>query len=697
MAELIHLDMQGDIAVITIDNPPVNPMSFAVCTGLAQRFAEVSKDDAVAGIVLTGAGRAFVAGADIREFGKPRPKDAPGLRDVAMQIENCDKPVVAAINGACAGGGLELALGCHFRLAAPKAQIGLPEVKLGLIPGAGGTQRLPRVIGPKAALEVIVKGDLLPAPKAAALGIIEEVIEGDLVAAAVEFAAKAAAEGRALPRSSQRQDMIGGAADEPSLFDDYRKSIARRARGFEAPYHAIDLIEAATKLDFDAGMEKEKETAGITVASDQSKAQRYLFFAEREATKIPDVPADTPVRDIQSAAIIGSGTMGGGIAMCFANAGIPVTVIDMEQDALSRGLEKVRSNYQVSAKRGSMAQADVETRMALITGSTDIKDAGAADIVIEAVFEDIELKKTIFAELDGIMGDGAILATNTSALDIDAIAAATKRPEAVIGTHFFSPANVMRLLENVRASKTGVETVATVMKLGRTLGKQPVLAGLCPGFIGNRILRVYFGQCDKLMFEGAYPDQIDKAIFDFGFAMGPFAVRDMAGLDIGYQARKAQGGSNERRYILTDKLCDAGRRGLKTGAGYYNYEDGSRTPIPDPEVHAMIDALSKDLGIERRPIGDEEIVERIIIPMINEAANIVDEGIALRASDVDVTYVHGYGFPRYRGGLMFYADTLGLDKVLETMRRYQAEDGDAMAPAPLLEKLAKEGGSFTGQ
>ncbi|MFP6732331.1 MAG: 3-hydroxyacyl-CoA dehydrogenase NAD-binding domain-containing protein, partial [Rhodospirillales bacterium] len=483
----------------------------------------------------------------------------------------------------------------------------------------------------------------------------------------------------------------------PGLFDDYRKSIARRARGFEAPYHAIDLIEAATKLDFDAGMEKEKETAGITVASDQSKAQRYLFFAEREATKIPDVPADTPVRDIQSAAIIGSGTMGGGIAMCFANAGIPVTVIDMEQDALSRGLEKVRSNYQVSAKRGSMAQADVETRMALITGSTDIKDAGAADIVIEAVFEDIELKKTIFAELDGIMSDGAILATNTSALDIDAIAAATKRPEAVIGTHFFSPANVMRLLENVRASKTGVETVATVMKLGRTLGKQPVLAGLCPGFIGNRILRVYFGQCDKLMFEGAYPDQIDKAIFDFGFAMGPFAVRDMAGLDIGYQARKAQGGSNERRYILTDKLCDAGRRGLKTGAGYYNYEDGSRTPIPDPEVHAMIDALSKDLGIERRPIGDEEIVERIIIPMINEAANIVDEGIALRASDVDVTYVHGYGFPRYRGGLMFYADTLGLDKVLETMRRYQAEDGDAMAPAPLLEKLAKEGGSFTGQ
>ena len=697
MAELVQLEMQGDIAVITIDNPPVNPISSAVCLGLAERFAEASADDAVAGIVLTGAGRAFVAGADIREFGKPRPADTPGLRDVAMLIENCDKPVVAAINGACAGGGLELALGCHYRLAAPNAQIGLPEVKLGLIPGAGGTQRLPRVIGPKSALDVIVKGDLLPAPKAAALGIVEDVIEGDLVAAAVAFAAKAAADGAELPRASKRTDMIGGAADEPGLFDDYRKSIARRARGFEAPYHAIDLIEAATKLDFDAGMELEKETAGITVASTQSAAQRYLFFAEREALKIPDVPRETEVRDIKSAAIIGSGTMGGGIAMCFANAGIPVTVIDMEQENLDKGLARVEGNYQVSAKRGSMAEADIAVRMGLITGSTDIKDAGGADIVIEAVFEDIELKKTIFAQLDEIMGDGAILATNTSALDIDAIAAATKRPESVIGTHFFSPANVMRLLENVRAAKTGNEAIATAMKLGRTLGKQPVLAGLCPGFIGNRILRVYFGQCDKLMFEGAYPDQIDKAIFDFGFAMGPFGVRDMAGLDIGYQARKAQGGSNERRYILTDKLCDAGRRGMKTGAGYYKYEDGSRTPIPDPEVNAMIDEISKDLGIERRPISDEEIVERIIFPMINEAANIVDEGIALRASDVDVTYVHGYGFPRYRGGLMFYADTVGLDKVLETMQRFEAEDGDAMAPAPLLAKLAKEGGSFTGQ
>jgi 3-hydroxyacyl-CoA dehydrogenase len=697
MADLVHLEMQGDIAVITIDNPPVNPISSAVCIGLAERFAEVSGDDAVAGIVLTGAGRAFVAGADIREFGKPRPEGAPGLRDVAMQIEDCDKPVVAAINGACAGGGLELALGCHYRLAAPKALIGLPEVKLGLIPGAGGTQRLPRLIGPKAALDVIVKGDLLPAPKAAALGIVEDVIEDDLVAAAIAFAAKAAAAGADLPRTSKLDDKIGGAADAPGLFDDYRKSIARRARGFEAPYHAIDLIEASTKLAFDAGMEKEKETAAITVASDQSKAQRYLFFAEREATKIPDVPRDTTVRDITSAAIIGSGTMGGGIAMCFANAGIPVTVIDMEQGALSRGLERVESNYQVSAKRGSMAEKDVAKRMALITGSTDMADAGGADIVIEAVFEDIELKKTIFAELDGIMGEGAILATNTSALDIDAIAAATKRPEAVIGTHFFSPANVMRLLENVRAAKTGKEAIATAMKLGRTLGKQPVLAGLCPGFIGNRILRVYFGQCDKLMFEGAYPDQIDKAIFDFGFAMGPFAVRDMAGLDIGYQARKAQGGSNERRYILTDKLCDAGRLGQKSGSGYYKYEEGNRTPIPDPEVNAMIDGLSKDLSIERRPISDQEIVERIIFPMINEGADIVDEGIALRASDVDVTYVHGYGFPRYRGGLMFHADSVGLDNVLETMQRLEAEEGEAMAPAALLVKLAKEGGSFTGQ
>ncbi|MAF48839.1 MAG: 3-hydroxyacyl-CoA dehydrogenase NAD-binding domain-containing protein [Rhodospirillales bacterium] len=696
MADLVHLENQGDIAVITIDNPPVNPMSSAVCIGLAERFAEAAADDSVVGIVLTGAGRAFVAGADIREFGKPRPKGAPGLRDVAMQIEDCDKPVVAAINGACAGGGLELALGCHYRLAAPKAQIGLPEVKLGLVPGASGTQRLPRVIGPKAALDVIVKGDLLPAAKAAEMGIIEDVIKDDLVGAAAEFARKAAAEGAPLPRASKRDDKIGEAKDEPGMFDDYRKSIARRARGFEAPYHAIDLVEIATQLPFDEGMEKEREIATITIASDQSKAQRYLFFAEREATKIPDLPADTPVRDIASAAIVGSGTMGGGIAMCFANAGIPVIVIDPDQDALTRGLERVEANYRVSAGRGSMDEQDIEPRMALITGSTKLQDAGDADIVIEAVFEDIELKKEIFAKLDEIMGPDAILATNTSGLDIDAIAAATKRPEAVIGTHFFSPANVMRLLENVRAAKTGNEAIATAMKLGRTLGKQPVLAGLCPGFIGNRILRVYLGQSDKLMFEGAAPDQIDKAIFDFGFAMGPFAVRDLAGLDIGYQARKAKGGSNELRYILNDKLCDAGRFGQKTGAGFYRYEEGSRAPIPDPEVDAMIEEISKDRGIERRQIGDEEIVERIIFPMINEGAQIVDEGIALRASDIDVTYIHGYGFPRYRGGLMFHADAVGLDKVLETMQRLQSEEGEAMAPAPLLVKLAKEGGSFTG-
>ncbi|MEE2760378.1 MAG: 3-hydroxyacyl-CoA dehydrogenase NAD-binding domain-containing protein [Pseudomonadota bacterium] len=694
--ELVHLDMHDDVAVITIDNPPVNPMSSAVCIGLSNRFTEVSADDAVIGIVLTGAGRAFVAGADIREFGKPRPKDAPHLRDVAMQIENCDKPVVAAINGACAGGGLELALGCHYRLAAPNAQIGLPEVKLGLVPGAGGTQRLPRVTGPKVALDVIVKGDLLPAPKAAEFGIIEGVIEDDLVATAVAFAAKTAADGRPLPRTSKRADKIGGAVDEPNLFEDYRKSIARRARGFEAPYHAINLVETATKTAFDEGMAKEMETAGIAVASTQSAAQRYLFFAEREATKIPDVPADTPFKNITSAAIIGSGTMGGGIAMCFANANMPVTVIDVDQESLDRGLERVKSNYETSAKRGSMAETDVAPRMALITGSTNMVDAGSADIVIEAVFEDIELKKKIFAELDEIMGPDAILATNTSALDIDAIAAATKRPEAVIGTHFFSPANVMRLLENVRATKTGNEAIATAMKLGRSLGKQPVLAGLCPGFIGNRILRIYLGQADKLMFEGAYPEQIDKAIFEFGFAMGPFGVRDLAGLDIGYQARKAQGGSNERRYLLSDRLCDAGRRGLKSGAGFYRYEEGSRTPIPDPEVTTMIDKLSEELGIKRRAIDDEEIIERILIPMINEAANIIDEGVAIRASDVDVTYVHGYGFPRYRGGLMFYADTIGLDNVLETMLRFETEEGEAMAPAPLLVRLAGEGGSFTG-
>ncbi len=696
MSELIHLEKQGDVAVLTIDNPPVNPISSDVCAGLAERFAEVAADDSVAAVVLTGAGRAFVAGADIREFGKPRDPNKPGLRDVAMQIEDMEKPVVAAINGACAGGGLELALGCHFRLASPGAQIGLPEVNLGLIPGAGGTQRLPRVIGAEAALDAILGGRLMPAPQAKAMGIVEDVIDGDIVAAAVDYARKAAADGVELPRASKRTDKIDESKKNMGLFDDRRKAIARRYRGFEAPFYAIDAVEAAVTLPFDEGMKKEREIADITVASTQSAAQRYLFFAEREALKIPDIPKDTPTKDIKKAAIVGAGTMGGGISMCFANVGIPVTIIDESQEALDRGLGRVRNNYEVSVKRGSMKAEDVDKRMGLLTGSTDIKDVADADIIIEAVFEEMNLKKEIFKKLDEHAKDGAILATNSSALDIDQIAAVTKRPEVVIGTHFFSPANVMRLLENVRASKSSPETIATVMKLGQTLRKQPVLAGLCPGYIGNRILRVYLREADELVFEGALPQQIDKVIYDFGFAMGPYAVRDMAGTDVGYQARKLAG-TNERQYILNDRLCDEGRLGQKTGAGYYRYEEGSRTPIPDPYVENMIEEVSKELGITRRAISDEEILERIIYPMINEGAKIVDEGYALRASDIDVAYVHGYGFPRYRGGLMFYADTIGPDKVYEAMERFHKARGDIMEPSKLLEKLAKEGGKFTEQ
>ena len=694
MSTLVNSEMSGGIAVIAIDNPPANQVTGTANAGLAQRIKGAAADKSVKGIVLTGAGRAFATGAEDRETGK---KGAVGLGEVAQLIEDCPKPVVAAINGACLGGGLALALACHYRLAGPNAQLGFPDVKVGLIPDAGGTQRLPRLVGVAAALDMIAQGNSVKPAQAKEMGLVEDVIEGNLVEAACALARRAVGDGVAVPRTSKRADKVGKGITDTKVFADYRKSIARRQRGFEAPFQAIDLIEAAATLPFGKGLEKERAVAAKAAASTQSKAQRYLVFAERESAKIPDVPPDTPTKEIKSAAVIGAGTMGGGIAMCFANAGIPVTVIDADKDGLDRGLARVKSNYDFSVKSGRFTEADVEKRMSLFTPSTDIKDVANADVIVEAVFEDINLKKDIFGKIDAYAKPDAILGTNSSGLDIDVIAQATKRPESVIGIHFFAPANVMRLLENVRAAKTGKVAIATAMKLGRTLGKMPVLAGLCPGFIGNRILRVYFGQCDKLMWEGAYPDQIDKAVFDFGFAQGPYAVRDQSGLDIGYQARKAQGGSNERRFLLSDTLCDMGRRGQKTGAGFYRYEPGDRTPIPDPEVNALIDKLSADLGIKRRKISQEEIIERIIYPMINEGAKITEEGIALRASDVDVTYIHGYGFPRYRGGLMFYADTVGPKKVYAVMKKLEAEEGASMAPATLLEKLAKNGGSFTGQ
>ena len=687
MPDLIQVQTSGGVAVLTINNASANALNDKVVAELTKALKQAASDKRAKGIVLAGAGRTFAVSA---EGGSSK------LSDLIAQIEACPKPVVAGIGGACMGAGLELALACHYRVAGAAASLGMPDINLGLLPSAGGTQRLPRLVGAKAALDMIVQGTPLKAEAAKEAGLVDEVTKSDVVEAAAAFARRAVGDGAKHVPAAKRSDKFNKETAPPILFEDYRKTM-RRQRGFEAPFQALDLLEAAASASFAKGMAEESKVAAKAAASTQSKAQRYIAFAERESARIPDVPPDTPTKEIKTAAVIGAGTMGGGIAMCFANAGIPVTVIDADKEGLDRGLARVKSNYDFSVKSGRFTEADVEKRMSLFTPSTDIKDIATADVIVEAVFEDINLKKDIFGKIDAYAKPDAILGTNSSGLDIDVIAQATKRPESVIGIHFFAPANVMRLLENVRATKTGKVAIATTMKLGRTLGKMPVLAGLCPGFIGNRILRVYFGQCDKIMWEGAYPDQIDKAIFDFGFAQGPYSVRDQSGLDIGYQARKAQGGSNERRFLLSDKLCDMGRRGQKTGAGFYRYEKGDRTPIPDPEVNKMIDDLSKDLGIARRKISQDEIIERIIYPMINEGAKITEEGIALRASDVDVTYIHGYGFPRYRGGLMFYADTVGPKKVYEVMKRLEKEEGEAMAPAKLLEKLAKNGGTFTGQ
>ncbi len=688
MPDLVRSEKSAGVAVITIDHAPANALNDAVVAAVSRAIKQAAADKAVKGIVLAGSGRTFAVSA---EGGSTK------LGDLVRLVDDCQKPIVAAIGGACMGAGLELALACHYRVAGMVASLGLPDIKLGLLPAAGGTQRLPRLVGAQVALDMIVQGNALKADQAMQAGLVDEVTKSDVVEAAAACARRSVGDGAALPLASQRVDKFGKGKTEPNVFAEYRKSIARRQRGFEAPFQALDLLEAAASASFAKGLAAESKVAAKAAASTQSKAQRYIAFAERESARIPDVPPDTPTKEIKTAAVIGAGTMGGGIAMCFANAGIPVTVIDADKEGLDRGLARVKSNYDFSVKSGRFTEADVEKRMSLFTPSTDIKDIATADVIVEAVFEDINLKKDIFGKIDAYAKPDAILGTNSSGLDIDVIAQATKRPESVIGIHFFAPANVMRLLENVRATKTGKVAIATTMKLGRTLGKMPVLAGLCPGFIGNRILRVYFGQCDKIMWEGAYPDEIDKAIFDFGFAQGPYSVRDQSGLDIGYQARKAQGGSNERRFLLSDKLCDMGRRGQKTGAGFYRYEKGDRTPIPDPDVNKMIDDLSKDLGITRRKISQDEIIERIIYPMINEGAKITEEGIALRASDVDVTYIHGYGFPRYRGGLMFYADTVGPKKVYEVMKRLEKEEGEAMAPAKLLEKFAKSGGTFTGQ
>ena len=694
MADTVRYERRGDIAVITVDNPPVNALSASVRQGLADSLARATADAEIKAVVLIGAGRTFIAGADIREFGKPM--TGPGLQTIINGFEDSAKPVVVAMHGTALGGGLEVALGCHYRVAVPTAQLGLPEVKLGILPGAGGTQRLPRVIGVKPALDMITSGDPIPAARAKEIGLVDQIVEGDLLEGAIKFAQTVAIPGGTKGRQvSQRADRLGGA--DPAFFAEARRVSAAKARGQTAPVRIVDALEAAATLPFAEGIRKEREIAGELMAGTQSKALRHVFFAEREAAKIPDIAAGAPVRPVKSVAIIGAGTMGGGIAMSFANVGIPVTLIDSTDEFLDRGLKRIKDNYAVTVSRGRLTEADTAKRIGLIKGTLGTEKIKDADLIIEAVFEEMDLKQSVYRDIDKYAKPGAILATNTSGLNIDKIAAVTKRPQDVIGMHFFSPANVMRLLEVVRAEKTADDVIATAMQVGKQIRKVPVLARVYDGFIGNAMLRHYGREAHFLLEEGALPQQVDKALTDFGYAMGMFGVHDLAGNDVGYRMRKAAQASrpNDRRYsdIITI-LCDMGRLGQKTGKGWYRYEPGSRMPIPDPEVEALIVAESKKKGIERRHITDEEIVKRCVYGPINEGAVLLEKGIALRPSDIDIVYVTGYGFPSWRGGPMFYADTVGLASVLDDIKRFHERDGFYWKPAPLLEQLVREGKSF---
>jgi 3-hydroxyacyl-CoA dehydrogenase len=691
-------ERRGSVLILKMNNPPVNGLGAALRAGLAAAITAGQADNQVSAFVVTGEGRMYSAGADIREFGGEPPEGTPDLNAVVNSLEMSSKPVVSAIHGVAAGGGLEVALGTHYRVGAAKTRVGLPEVTLGILPGAGGTQRLPRIIDITKALELITSGRLISVNEAYGLGIIDEIAEGDLVDTAVAAAERLVAEGTAPRRSRDQASGLAAAKDNPGLFEDFAKTLAKAARGMNAPYACVRCIEAAATMDFEDGLNFERSEFAKLVTATEAASMRHAFFAEREVAKIPDVPVGTPAKEIKSAGIIGCGTMGGGIAMNFANAGIPVTIIETEQAALDKGLARIGGNYANTVSKGRLTQEAMDQRMALLTGATDMNAIADADIVIEAVFEDMSVKKAIFTKLDAIAKPGAILATNTSTLDVDEIASVTKRPEDVVGTHFFSPANVMRLMENVRGAKSSPETIATVMNLGKTINKVAVLVGVCDGFVGNRMLHQYGREANFLIEEGALPQQVDKVIFDFGFPMGPFTMGDMAGLDIGWAVRKhkaASRPSNHRYSQVADRICEQGRFGQKTGAGWYNYEQGSRTPIPDPSIEALIVQASEDAGIERREISDDEVLKRCLYPLINEGAKILEEGLAIRASDIDVIWVHGYGFPRYRGGPMFWADTLGLDEVYETMRRYHAEHGELMRPAALLENLAKEGKKFS--
>jgi 3-hydroxyacyl-CoA dehydrogenase len=694
MTDLVTSKRHGDVAVITIDNPPLNVFSPGVPEGVRDALIQGEADNEVRAMVVTGAGGHFVAGADIKTFGMPRDQ-APDLVGLIDRLAHVTKPVVAAIRGTAFGGGLELALACNWRLATPDARLGLPEVKLGLLPGAGGTQRLPRLIGLEPALRMIPTGDPVDAHQARELGLVDEIVHGDLITEAVAFADGVAGSPDGLRRSHEMQVTSDGAADE--VIATARAQVDKRARGMIAPMRCIDAIEAAITLPFDEGMQLERELFAQLMASNQSKALRHIFFAERKAAKVEGVSASVKPRRLERGVVIGAGTMGGGIAMNFANAGIPVTVIEVDRDSLDRGMARVERNYQSTVDKGRLSADGMRERMDRITGALDYDAVADADVVVEAVFEDMDLKKEVFGQIDKIALPDTVLATNTSTLDVNEIAATTSRPPSVVGLHFFSPANVMRLLEVVRGDQTSDEVLVTAVALGKRMRKVPVVVGVCDGFVGNRMFHKYTREASYLLEEGALPQQVDRVMTDFGFAMGPFAVSDLAGLDVGYRIRQRQRAArdpDERYPILADKIVEMGRHGQKTGAGFYRYEEGSRTPIPDPEIEELVVTGSRELGIERRDISDQEIRERLLWQLVNEGAQILDEGIAQRSSDIDVIYVYGYGFPAHEGGPMFHAGLAGLDKVLADVRRYHEQHGKVWDPAPLLVELAEQGKTF---
>ncbi len=686
MSDVTSLSVEDGVGVITIDSPPVNALGHKVRAAIGEGFRRFSADEAVKAMVLICAGRTFCAGADIAEFGKP--PQSPTLPELLEEMDKGTKPIVAAIHGTALGGGYELALVCHRRIAVPSAKVGLPEVHLGLLPGAGGTQRLPRIVGVEAALEIITGGKPVPAKKALELGMIDALAEeGKLREDAVALARRMAEEGQPLNRIRDRQDKLEAARGHPEIFDDFRRKNARAFRGFRAPENIIRAVEAAVELPFDEGLKREEALFHELHDSTESAAQRHYFFAERETSKIPDIAADTPLLPVRTVGVIGAGTMGGGISMNFLNVGLPVTLVEMTQEALDRGLGVIRRNYETSAKKGRMTAEQVEQRMGLITPALGLEALSEVDLVIEAVFEQMAIKKNIFAKLDKVAKQGAILASNTSFLDLDEIASATTRPEWVIGMHFFSPANVMRLLEVVRGAKTSPQVIATAMKLARQIGKVPVLSRVCNGFIANRIMIERGNQADAIILEGPTPEEVDKVIYDYGFAMGPFRMLDLIGLDVI--------GREETERSVRGDLVAMERLGQKRNGGYYDY-DAERNATPSPIAAGLIADFAQSKGIANKGAQDADaIVARLLYPVVNEGAKLLEEGIAIRASDIDVAAILGYNWPVYTGGPMFWADTVGLDRIVAALKALEAKHGPAFKPSALLERKAAEGGHFT--